>query len=184
MLSAYLFLSTCNCVGALCTLMFQLQVSASNLSIQIYQAFGIGSLMILFLFLFCYFGEMVTDRSSKVSKAACMSLWYCYPLKLQRYLILTIGYSNMEFHFSGLSLMYCTMASFSGVSCNLFSFYKQKSNFISFRSWSKHQCHSLCYFEMLHEPGGEIDLSKFKTTFSAIVNRWRTLCSCHGYNTN
>lgn len=115
MISAYLFISICNGVGALCTLMFQLQVSASNFSIEIYQAFGIGSLMVLFLFIFCYFGEMVTDRSSAVAYAAYSTLWYRYPLKLQRFLQLTIIESHIQFCFSGLGVMFCTMQSFSGV---------------------------------------------------------------------
>lgn len=141
-MSSYLFISICNCVGALCTVMFQLQVvcfsnsqvfhekketkinecilfkSASNLSIEIYQAFGIGSLMVLFLFLFSYFGEMVTTRSLAIADSAWNSLWYIYPVQYQKYLKLTIGYSHIEFHFSGMGLMYCTMASFSGVSHN------------------------------------------------------------------
>lgn len=143
MVSSYLFLSMCNCVGALCTLMFQLQVaclaqisinhldfvegmafkyfinqlfqSASQLSIEIYQAFGIGSLMVLFLFLFCYFGEMVSDRSLVIANSAWHTLWYLYPLELQKYVQMSIAYSHIEFHFSGMGLMYCTMASFSGV---------------------------------------------------------------------
>lgn len=77
--------------------------------------------MVLFLFLFSYFGEMVTDRSLRIANSACDSLWYMYPLKMQKYLQMTIRYSHIEFHFSGLGLMYCTMASFSGVSLKLFS---------------------------------------------------------------
>lgn len=72
--------------------------------------------MVLFLFLFCYFGEMVTTRSLAIADSAWDSLWYLYPMEQQRYLKLTIGFSHIDFHFSGLGLMYCTMASFSGVS--------------------------------------------------------------------
>lgn len=61
---------------------------------------------------------MVTDRSLKIAIASGESLWYLYPIKLQRYLQMTIRHSHIEFHFSGLGLMYCTMASFSGVSCS------------------------------------------------------------------
>lgn len=79
--------------------------------------------MVLFLYLFSYFGEMVTERSLRIANSAGDSLWYMYPLKMQRFLQMTIRYSHIEFHFSGLGLMYCTMASFSGVSLKTFSFY-------------------------------------------------------------
>lgn len=104
----------------------------------------VGSLMVLFLYIFCYFGEMVTDRSLVVGNAAYSSLWYKYPLELQRFLQLTIFESHIQFHFSGLGIMYvffsfkyvysvfvlnfskcfrryCTMQSFSGVSSILLS---------------------------------------------------------------
>lgn len=163
-MSSYLFLSICNCVGALCTLMFQLQVvwhqiilinhsiwngfflqSASKLSIEIYQAFGIGSLILLFLFLFSYFGEMVTVRSLVIADSVWDSLWYQYPTKLQKYMQLTIGYSHIQFHYSGLGLMYCTMASFSGVG----SFFNIWDFSIAFFNTKIFHFLSLVYFQLV-----------------------------------
>lgn len=143
MTTTYLFLSICTSVGALCTLMYQLQVVrsiqnnfyichsvtdsfffsfyfplpklASNFSIAIFQALGIGSMMVLFLFIYCFFGEEVTDRSASIAKVAYLSHWYRYPMQIQKYVKLTILCSNINFCYSGLGIMYCTMVSFNRV---------------------------------------------------------------------
>lgn len=75
--------------------------------------------MLLFLFIFCYYGEFATERSENVAIAAYMSEWYLYPLEIQKFLSMTVVYSKITFSVSPLGIMYCNMEKFTSV--NLFS---------------------------------------------------------------
>lgn len=65
--------------------------------------------------LFCYFGDMASNRLSSIGYSAFSADWYNYPVKWQKFLVLMIKRSQRPANFKGLQLITCTLEVFGKV---------------------------------------------------------------------
>lgn len=84
------------------------------------------SLFILHLsttFVYCYYGQRITTKTSAMAYAAYSSLWYNAPQRAIRGIKLLMFYGQQEIHFSGYDLIHSSMETFHTViqSCDIFS---------------------------------------------------------------
>lgn len=93
--------------------------SASNLSLYMagYIIFDflciIGGLT--WPYLFCYFATRTTNRVLTIGNSVYDLDWYEYSADLQKYIILIIARSQKNVHFSGFSVVGCTLVVFGQV---------------------------------------------------------------------
>lgn len=73
----------------------------------------IGSL--IWPYLFCYFATLTTNRIVAIGNAVYDSNWYNYKPMLQKCLILIISRTQKEVHFTGFTMVRCTLAVFGQV---------------------------------------------------------------------
>lgn len=66
--------------------------------------------------LFCYYGNYASDRVSSIAVTTYDVDWFNYPVKLQKFIILTILRSQIPVYFNGLNLIDCTIEVFGTVS--------------------------------------------------------------------
>lgn len=59
--------------------------------------------------LFCYFGDMASDRLSSIGFAAYSANWYDYPVEWQKFFILMILRTRKPAYFDGLNLINCNL---------------------------------------------------------------------------
>lgn len=86
---------------------------------MIIQPIGATVLVILMMFVFCYFGNIVTVEATEVAFYAYQSYWYEYPLRMQWYVIMIMQQSQKPFYLKGFGLITCSLESFRRVSRNL-----------------------------------------------------------------
>lgn len=72
--------------------------------------------LILIIFIFCYYGNMVTWECHLVSISAYDTLWYLYPIQMQKHIILIMQRSQRPFLFTGFKITICSLQSFTNVS--------------------------------------------------------------------
>lgn len=97
--------------------------------------FFIGPTVVILcqLFLYCYYGQRVTDQvgtfnrlncylntltifqSNQLAESVYQLKWYNYPIQLQRYLQLIMLRSQNSSYFSGFGFVYCSLESFADV---------------------------------------------------------------------
>lgn len=90
--------------------------SAQELSIQLYQATGIAIMCLACLFIYCFYGQLLTDESLKINGAAYGMNWYQYPLKYRICVRMIIQYTQAPFYVSIYRLINCSLENFTSVS--------------------------------------------------------------------
>lgn len=93
---------------------------SQEISFRFFQSVVSVILIVVWLFIYCHFGQMITDQCADVDKMAYNSLYYLYPLKLRQFTLLTIAQSRKPFYFTGFKMMKCSMESFTRVSMTSF----------------------------------------------------------------
>lgn len=92
----------------------------SIFSAQAFRAIGLIVGPLIYLYLFCLLGQLVTNRSVAVSIAAyTYTQWYDYSPSSRKYILMTIAYSQIDFNMMALGFVKCNMESFKTV---MFSF--------------------------------------------------------------
>lgn len=104
------------------------------------QFFFIGPTVVILsqLFLYCYFGQRITDQvryflypehipsiaeiyynfqSCRLSESIYQLNWYNYPIKFQKYFQLMMLRSQNSKYFSGFGFVYCSLRKFMDVTC-------------------------------------------------------------------
>lgn len=66
-------------------------------------------------FIFCYFGQRVTTKASKLTYAGYSSLWYYAPVRALRGIRLLMFYGQQDIHFSGYGIIICSMGTFQQI---------------------------------------------------------------------
>lgn len=89
--------------------------STEHLSFQLYEAAGQLSVVLLFMFIFCFIGHLVTEKSLAMADSAYETIWYGLPVKHQAYVKLIIQFSHEPFVLSGWGLIDCNLENYSGV---------------------------------------------------------------------
>lgn len=72
--------------------------------------------MLQMLFVYCYFGNQLTETAFQVNESIYFSDWYNYSPKIQKLIILIIRRSERPFILKGCSLVKCSLESFKDVS--------------------------------------------------------------------
>lgn len=90
--------------------------SAANLSIELYQSAALLCLTVVFMFIMCANGQMVTEKSFSIGQSVYETTWYKMPLKFRRHLLLMIQHSNRPFNLTACGLMCCNLEAFVTVS--------------------------------------------------------------------
>lgn len=72
------------------------------------------------LFLYCYFGHLATECYLEMADCLYESQWHNYPLKLQKYLLLTIQNAQQPFYYHGFGMIYLNLNTYCKVGCLIF----------------------------------------------------------------
>lgn len=72
------------------------------------------------LFVFYYFGHILTMQLLNLCDLIYLSEWYLYPLNVQRCVTLILLRSQKPFYISGYGIMACNLENFLGVSIQQF----------------------------------------------------------------
>lgn len=70
---------------------------------------------IIWPYLFCYFATRTTKRVLSIGDSVYDMNWYEFPVTLQKYITLIIARSQKEVHFTGFTMVRCTLAVFGQV---------------------------------------------------------------------
>lgn len=68
------------------------------------------------LFIFFYFGHILTTQLLNLCDLIYYSEWYRYPLKVQQCIPIMLQRSQKRFYISGYGIMACNLENFLGVS--------------------------------------------------------------------
>lgn len=104
-----------------------------NFDRRMYQSMVANMLIIVWLFIYCFFGQLITTKCAKVAEYAYGSAFYKYPLHLQMHTLFTLQRAQRPFYITGFTLAKCSLDSFTKVN------YVQKgneSNRLTFSSFS------------------------------------------------
>ena len=67
------------------------------------------------LFLYCFFGKMVTDMFSQISEYLYESNWYELPIELQKNFILAIQNAQLPLQYNGFEVAVLNLETFCAV---------------------------------------------------------------------
>lgn len=87
------------------------QFNLSTIFVSVFTLFYI----IEALFVLCYFGNSLTINLLDVGHIIYSALWYNYPIKLQRFLVIMIRRSQKQFLISAFGILPCTLEHFKAV---------------------------------------------------------------------
>lgn len=89
-------------------------MSEFKTSLLIISSIALGYLMKI-LFLYCFFGNKLTDDLLSMNDLVYESEWYHYPVQTQRYLILIMARAQQPFYISAYNVMPCTLENYGKV---------------------------------------------------------------------
>lgn len=67
------------------------------------------------LFLYCYFGNVLTFNLLQLGDTVYCSEWYNYPIDVQQYIVMILRRTQKPFIISALGMMPCTLENFQAV---------------------------------------------------------------------
>lgn len=73
----------------------------------------------VWLFVYCYFGHIISCKGEEVANFAYNSMFYKYPLKLQIFTFFIISRSQRTFFITGYRITKCSLESFARVSVSI-----------------------------------------------------------------
>lgn len=83
--------------------------------------------MLIFLYLFCYFGKLATESFSKMTDSLYEGNWQELSVDVQKYFILMIGNAQTLIFYSGFDIVVLNLGNFTSVNFELFySYVKQR----------------------------------------------------------
>lgn len=90
--------------------------TATQLDILLIQIIDGLGIIVANIFVYCYFGNLVTIKLAEIADASYSMLWYKYPLQQQKYVILLLVRAQRPFYLTGYFRTSCTLERFTGVS--------------------------------------------------------------------
>lgn len=85
------------------------------MSAQLFQSMVANMLIVVWLYIYCFFGDNITRKCGDVSEIAFDLNFFMYPVALQRYLILIMAVAQKPFYITGLQITRCSLESFKKV---------------------------------------------------------------------
>lgn len=130
----------CKC----CEILFIITTEISIILCSLSQAWGnfdgnffvivcVTVLSIMCILPYCYYGTKISMRLQYIGEFAyAQTSWYKYPIHLQKYVQLTIAYSQRRKQFYGFNIFNCSLEVFMKVQCTLrrFKLHKNKKKVI------------------------------------------------------
>lgn len=96
-----------------------------ELNVQIIRPAISTILGLVWLFLNCFYGNLITIKLEQVADFAYESVFYKYPNDLRIFTLMTMCRSQRPFFITGYKITQCSLESYKRVSC-LFSICKKK----------------------------------------------------------
>lgn len=81
----------------------------------VFQVFVPLGVQIFWLFMFCYFGDRITQRFEDISDILFQMKWYQFPIEMQRNMPLFIALTQKRVYLEGLAGAQCTCEVFKKV---------------------------------------------------------------------
>lgn len=110
----FFVLLCCVCVLMIALVMFSLDQNFVINSDTILDVQCLTTITV-YAYIYSYFSENITMKSSEIGDIAYDSLWYEMPMNQQKALILIIGRSQRKFRLRGLGMVDCSLFTFSAV---------------------------------------------------------------------
>lgn len=111
------------------------------MNIKLFQPTVSNFLIIVWLFIYCYFGHLITWKCEQVADFTYHSLFYKYPLDLRIFTLLFITRSQRPFYITGYKLTKCSLESYAKVSAKCF--------FLKIKQISKSYIHLCSFFQFM-----------------------------------
>lgn len=87
----------------------------SILSSETFRWIGLIIGPLIYLGLYCFMGQLVTNQSYMIAYAAYMSNWYQYPSHFKKFIILIIEYSQRDYRLTAMGFVKCDLDNFKKV---------------------------------------------------------------------
>lgn len=71
------------------------------------------------LFIFFYFGQILHTNLNNVSEMIYQTVWYRYPHRVQRFILIIMVRARRPFFISAYGVMHCNLENFLGVSSSV-----------------------------------------------------------------
>lgn len=115
LMSEIIFLMLLSCVIYFLVCLFSLdQVEEIDSTIRLRILAPMPVLLITYIY--CYFSEMVTEKSSAIAETTYDSMWYTMPAKRQRAIVMILIQSQREFRLQGVGMLDCSFRIYLTVS--------------------------------------------------------------------
>lgn len=76
------------------------------------------ALVMVWLYVYCSFGQLITSKCEQISDIAYESTFYHYPIDLRIFTLMAIGRAQKPFYITGYKITQCSLHSYRRVSCN------------------------------------------------------------------
>lgn len=121
-----------------------------------FQATVSNTLILVWLFVYCFYGHLISSKFAEIGEYAYHSTFYQYPIDLKWFTLFIIARSQRPFFITGCRITKCSLESYSRVSIFLFSclcfrFFIQFVNFLLFIQiyWKSLESHAIIvYFNL------------------------------------
>lgn len=94
---------------------FSIQLIRSGSQLEIFRPIGNWLVFSTWIFIFCYFGDCVTDAFHSIGPAVYQSQWYLLPLKMKKKLPLMLAISQNPKYMYGYLNIQCNLEIFAKV---------------------------------------------------------------------
>lgn len=97
-----------------------------NPSYLLLQSIMTTTAIVLIIFIFCYFGHMVTADCELAASSVYNALWYQFPISLQESIIFIMARAQHPFYLTAFKMYRCWLHSFTGVRRIIFFYHQLK----------------------------------------------------------
>lgn len=91
------------------------QLIQSDLQLEIARPIANWAIFNTWIFMFCYFGEVVKDQCESVGDRVYQCQWYLFPIEVRKKLPLMLAITQSPLHMQGLFNIQCTLNLFTKV---------------------------------------------------------------------
>lgn len=89
---------------------------SKDFDIKLFQSTVSNLLIIVWLFIYCFFGHLISSKCAQVGDIAYQSRFYEYPTDFKMYTLFIIARSQRPFFITGYKLTKCSLETYTNVS--------------------------------------------------------------------
>lgn len=109
-----------------------------DFDIKLFQPTVANILIIVWLFIYCFYGHLISWKCQQIGDFTYHSLFYKYPLDLRMFTLFMITRSQRPFYITGYKLTKCSLDSYARVGIKsiklFFHFFNKKFDLLFFSS--------------------------------------------------